>query len=184
MLRISVLVTLLSIVANAAPAQPHQSYAGLQNRAIKALSDEQLNDLKDGRGMGLALAAELNGYPGPLHVLELAEQIDLTRGQRARVQDLFAAMKAEAVVLGARLIAQETDLDRQFATRSITPASLSVATAEIAATQGALRETHLKYHLATVAVLSPEQVRRYAELRGYSGVGLHHPPSGQHRRAH
>ena len=182
MLRIAGLTVLLTFIAIPATAQSHQPYAALQNRAIKALSDEQLNDLKQGRGMGLALAAELNGYPGPMHVLELAERINLTSDQRARVQDLFAAMKAEAIALGAKLIAQETDLDRQFATRSVTTTSLAAATAAIAATQGALRETHLKYHLATVAILSPDQVRRYTELRGYSTGG--HPPGGHHRRAH
>ena len=57
-------------------------YAGMQARPIKALSDQQIADLKAGRGMGLALAAELNGYPGPLHVLELADKLDLSAEQR------------------------------------------------------------------------------------------------------
>jgi hypothetical protein len=41
------------------------SLGGMQSRPIKALSDQQVSDLRAGRGMGLALAAELNGYPGP-----------------------------------------------------------------------------------------------------------------------
>ena len=41
--------------------QPAQPYAGMQTRQIKALSAEQIADLKAGRGMGLAMAAELNG---------------------------------------------------------------------------------------------------------------------------
>ena len=64
-------------------------YAGMQTRPIKALSDQQIADLKAGRGMGLALAAELNGYPGPLHVLELADKLDLSAEQRSSVQRLF-----------------------------------------------------------------------------------------------
>ena len=71
---------------------------------VKALSEQQTADLRAGRGMGLALAAELNGYPGPLHVLELADQLDLTADQRSKVQQLFDAMKAEAMPLGSRLI--------------------------------------------------------------------------------
>jgi hypothetical protein len=43
----------------------HAPYAGMQTRPVKALTEQQLADLKAGRGMGLALAAELNGYPGP-----------------------------------------------------------------------------------------------------------------------
>jgi hypothetical protein len=78
-------------------------------------------------------------------------------------------MKAEALPLGAKLLEQEADLDKQFATHTVTPDSLKASTAAVAATQGALRETHLKYHLSMVAVLSPGQAQRYAELRGYGG---------------
>jgi hypothetical protein len=51
---------------------PLSPYAGQQTRAIKALSPEDLAGLLNGEGMGMAKAAELNGYPGPVHVLELA----------------------------------------------------------------------------------------------------------------
>jgi hypothetical protein len=152
-------------------------YAGMQERTIKALSDQQIADLQAGRGMGLALAAELNGYPGPAHVLELADRLDLTPDQRSRVQGLFDAMKAEALPLGSKLIGQEAALDRQFAMHTVTPESLKTATAEVAGTQGALRETHLKYHLSTVAILTQDQMQRYAELRGY---GSNHPMMHHH----
>ena len=95
--------------------------------------------------MGLALAAELNGYPGPAHVLELAGKLGLSPEQQSEVQRLFDAMKAEAMPLGTRLIEQEADLDRQFASRRVTPESLKESTAAVAATQGSLRETHLKW---------------------------------------
>ena len=48
--------------------------------------------------------------------------------------------------------------------------TVAAATAEIGATQGLLRAAHLKYHLATLQALQPEQVQRYAELRGYTNV--------------
>jgi Spy/CpxP family protein refolding chaperone len=156
-----------SVIAAAAIAQT--PYAGMQNRPIKALSDQDIADLKAGRGMGLALAAELNGYPGPSHVLELADKLDLSADQRGRVKQLFESMKAEAVPVGIKLIDQETELDRLFASRAIQPESLKVTTAAIAATQGQLRETHLKYHLSTVALLTPSQIQRYGEIRGYGG---------------
>lgn len=44
-----------------------------------------------------ALAAELNGFPGPSHVLGLADKLDLTFDQRASINTLFDLMKAEAV---------------------------------------------------------------------------------------
>jgi Spy/CpxP family protein refolding chaperone len=129
--------------------------------------------------MGLALAAELNGYPGPLHVLEFANDLDLTSQQRAKVQELFAAMKAEALSLGERLIAQEAQLDKAFASKTITAATLAASTEAIGATHAALRQAHLKYHLFTTDVLTPAQVQRYAELRGYRGRVEH--THGPHR---
>jgi hypothetical protein len=142
-------------------------YAGMQVRPIKALSDGQVADLKAGRGMGLALPAELNGYPGPSHVLELADKLNLTTEQKDRVQRLFDSMKAEAVPLGEKLLAQETALDQQFAGHSITLASLKDATVAIGRTQAELRNTHLKYHLQTVQILSADQMQHYSMLRGY-----------------
>jgi hypothetical protein len=167
-----------ALASVAALAQAQQPYAGLEARAIKALSEQQIADLRAGRGMGLALAAELNGYPGPMHVLELGNSLGLSEEQRGKLEELLAAMKAEAIPLGERLIAQEVDLDRQFAEKTITEASLAAATDAIGATQAALRRTHLKYHLLTRDVLTPAQVGRYAELRGYK-VGMQHPHGRQ-----
>ncbi len=79
------------------------------------------------------------------------------------------------------MIAQETELDRQFASKSVTLASLQAATADIGVTQGTLRGAHLRYHLSTLEVLTPEQVRLYGELRGYGKSGGHgHGTKGHH----
>jgi len=177
---IIVLSTALSIAAGSSFAQSPQPYAGMQARPLKALSGEELADLRNGRGMGLALAGELNGYPGPKHVLELAKELNLTEAQRARTQQLFDDMKAEAVPLGQQLIAAEAGLERQFSGRTITPVSLTAATTAIGATWGTLRATHLKYHLAMMDVLTPDQVRRYGELRGYGTAGSAGHSSGMH----
>src|SRR3954447_3204262 len=139
-------------------AQSQQPYAGLQSRPLKALSEAQIADLRAGRGMTLALAAELNGYPGPLHVVELADALALTPDQRARMQALYETMKAEAVPLGERLIAQEAELDRQFASRAMTQPTLIAATAQIGETQATLRATHLRFHLLTVEILTADQM--------------------------
>ncbi len=164
-------VLALALAAGQGVAQtPAQPYAGMQTRDIKSLSPEQISDLAAGRGMGLALAAELNGYPGPAHVLDLADKLRLTDEQRTKVNQLFESMKSEAVPVGQKLVTAERNLNREFAERTITPERLKAATAAIGAIRGELRNTHLKYHLATAALLSPDQIRRYAELRGYTAV--------------
>jgi Spy/CpxP family protein refolding chaperone len=145
----------------------HAPYAGLQQRDIKALSEQQIADLRAGRGMSLALPAELNGYPGPAHALELADPLRLSPEQRAKTQALFDTMQQEARTLGEQVIAAERALDRLFKDRRVAPESLAAATSRAAAAHGQLRESHLRYHLAMMDVLTPEQVTQYNRLRGY-----------------
>lgn len=166
--------------AQSRQAQTHQPYAGMEAREIKALSPQQIADLKAGRGMGLALPAELNGYPGPAHVLELAAPLGLSDEQRTRVAQLFDAMKAEAVPLGEELIAREAALDRLFADRKATVESIAAATLAIGETEARLRTAHLRYHLSTLELLAPAQVERYAELRGYAAGAPRLAPHQHH----
>src|SRR5882672_5383395 len=160
-------IAALALIVLPGVALAEGPYAGMEQRPVKALSQQQVADLKAGRGMGLALPAELNGYPGPSHVLEHADALGLSIAQREKTMALFAAMKAEAIPVGEQLLAEETRLDRLFAERAVTPASLSAITTEIGATQARLRETHLKYHLAMMTVLSAAQIETYRTLRGY-----------------
>jgi Spy/CpxP family protein refolding chaperone len=176
MIRLAVMIAIaLALSPAASLAQSRSPYAGFETRAIKALSDQQIGDLRAGLGMSLALAAELNGYPGPRHTSELAQELNLTEAQRTKTEELFAAMTAESIPIGEKLIAQEAELDRQFAGKTVTPESLVAATQAIGATQAALRVAHLKYHLLTLEVLTRAQVGRYVELRGYAGPREHDP---------
>ena len=179
-MRRTIAALILLVPAGFALAQSHQPYAGMEQRSVKSLSQQQIGDLRAGRGMGLALPAELNGYPGPVHVLEHADALGLTSQQQERTRALIDAMKADAIPVGERLIEQETKLDRLFANREITPAGLTAATADIGATQATLREAHLKYHLAMKDVLTPEQVAEYGRLRGYTFSG----PMQHHKQRH
>jgi len=143
------------------------SYAGMQTRMIKALSAQQIADLRDGKGMSLALPAELNGYPGPSHVMEMAEALELSKDQLLQTERLFREMQTEAKAMGEQVIATEAELDRMFKEKKATLAAVQDATARAAQVQGRLRLVHLKYHLAMVEVLSSSQVARYNQLRGY-----------------
>lgn len=170
----TIAVLLLLVTASAAALAQHDGhratapYAGQDARDIKSLSAEDIAELRRGGGWGLAKAAELNGMPGPAHLLELRDQIGLTPDQASAIQAIFDKMRADAVREGERLIALERALDEQFRNRAVTDQSLRQILTEIEESRQALRYIHLSAHLATPRVLTQEQVRRYNALRGYA----------------
>jgi Spy/CpxP family protein refolding chaperone len=171
-IKLLVLLLALSVVAFAQEekeASKHGGYTGDVRREIKSLSAEEVEGLLNGHGMGLAKAAELNHYPGPRHVLELAAELRLTPAQRKQTQSAFERMRGEAVRLGRRIVERERELDAMFAKGEIDASRLHAATDGIARLQGELRAAHLAAHLEMRRLLSPQQIAKYDELRGYAG---------------
>jgi Spy/CpxP family protein refolding chaperone len=170
---------LASAVSIAAAASTESPYVGEEQRAIKALSPQQIDDYLQGRGLGYAKAAELNHYPGPRHVLDLAAELGLTPDQVSRSHAIFAAMQAQAAALGRQFVEREQALDRAFADGAIDADSLRALVSELGTLQAQIRYTHLVAHLEQKAVLSEHQVLLYDRLRGY-GAGQGH----QHEFTH
>jgi len=144
------------------------SYAGEESREIKALSAEEQRGWREGSGAGLARAAELNGHPGPMHVLEHAEALRLSASQKKETEALMARHKEEVRRLGAELVEAERELDQLFRTRRATAASIRNLTDRIGSLQARIRASHLITHLQQTAMLQPEQVAAYDRLRGYT----------------
>lgn len=163
-----------------ATASAPSPYAGLTDRPIRALSEAQRDDLLAGRGMGLALAAELNGWPGPAHILELSPRLGLTPTQYEATASLFARMQAEAQALGREVVAEERALDEAFRTRRIDADRLEAHTRRLGELYGALRNVHLRAHLEQASILSAEQIAAYDRLRGYGGHGPAHGGARHH----
>ena len=167
-MKLGMLAVALGLCAAPAFAQIGPSpYAGQDARNIKALSDEDITSLLKGEGIGMAKAAELNGYPGPAHVLALAAQLKLSKVQRRDVQTIFDRMRTRAVALGTEIVKRERTLDQYFLRREATIPDVAAVTAKIASLQGQLRSVHLAAHIETRPLLNPEQLARYRELRGY-----------------
>jgi len=160
-----VLCLLLSWAIDA-PAQ--SPYAGEEQRHIKALSPERIEGLEAGSGLGYARAAELNGYPGPKHVLELADDLDLDADQLRRSEALFESMRDRAGELGRDLIAVEAELEVAFAEETITRERLVELVSRSARIDSQLRLVHLQAHLEQAELLENEQVDEYMRLRGYA----------------
>ena len=168
---------LLLLLALAMPAiaqeHAHSPYVGEQERTIASLSDQEITAYRTGRGMGLAKAAELNHYPGPRHVLDLAEELELTDAQRAEVRAAREAMRSKAIPLGKQIVAKEAALDALFADGQATPDTVRALLHEIAVLKADLRFAHLNAHLTMQDALTEQQIRRYDVLRGYASEAEH-----------
>ncbi len=149
-------------------------YAGQQTRDIKALSDEKIAGLRAGAGLGYAKSAELNGWPGPLHVLELRDELKLTASQEKKMQDLRQAMLEQAVPLGNELIAAEQELESVFRSQQPTADRVEEATRRVALIEARLRAVHLATHLESGPLLNGEQKKIYVSARGYGGGNHSH----------
>ncbi len=172
---------ILGFAVHASKAQrSHVSkYAGQAKLAIKSLSPDDIAELRRGGGWGLAKAAELNGVPGPAHLLKMKDQIPLADAQVSAITAIYQAMKSQAITRGERLITLEGELERHFRNRTITGSILRASLAAIAEARKELRYIHLATHLQTPEILSMDQIERYNALRGYSNpVPCANPPKG------
>ncbi len=175
-------LALLAAIAACAPAATPaaSSHAAITDREIKALSADEIAGYRAGAGMGFALAAELNGFPGPMHVLELAAELELSAEQRTAVQASRARMQEDASTVGAALVERERQLDRLFASANATEPEVRRLTGEIAEQRGRIRHAHLRAHLETTEILTRHQIDRYMQLRGY-GTDAHTGHHDHHR---
>ena len=172
-------IAIFASLAGYAQAQ-HADYAGQQSREIKALSADEMKQYLAGGGMGFARSAELNRYPGPMHVLELGEQLALTPEQRTATEKLMAAHKADARAIGAKFVDAERVLDRLFAGGSASESAVAAQVRAVAALQGEYRLSHLDTHRRMHALLMQEQIHQYVKLRGYAADNADHNKAKPH----
>lgn len=164
------LVTLLVLNQNAnAQHEEHTSaYTGQEKRAIKSLSQDDITELSEGKGWGFAKPAELNGFPGPSHVLEMKEELELSMEQINEIQTVFESMNAKARDLGEKFVETEKALDEAFQNGELDSDKLISLVSISATARGNLRFVHLNAHLKMMDILSDSQVEKYNQLRGYS----------------
>lgn len=145
--------------------------------SLKTLPPDEQAALAEGAGAGMAKPAELNGYPGPRHVLELAEDLKLTAEQRRATEAVFRAMQTNAAAKGGEVLRLEAELDRLYAERRAEPETVAALVREIANLRGELRLIHLAAHFDMAKLLTAEQTQAYMRLRGHAagpGEGRRH----------
>lgn len=155
-------------------------YATQLDSPVRGLSAQEVDELRAGMGMGFARMAELNNYPGPRHLLDLQQELTLSPEQVTAIDAIFTEMQTQAQALGAQILTQEAQLSAAFAGAEIAEEALQTQVMALADLYGQLRLVHLRAHLQVTPLLTPEQIQRYNELRGYAGDGEHAPMHQMH----
>jgi Spy/CpxP family protein refolding chaperone len=145
------------------------------------MSEELIQTYRTGGGGGVALLAELNGYPGPRHILDLADDLELTSEQLEQIQALIDVIQPEAIQIGEAILAGEAALEEAFRQQTIDERSLEARLTNLGTLQAELRFIHLRTHLATVEILTPDQIERYNIVRGYAAENSSQGQHGNHR---
>ena len=139
--------------------------AAAPHRGVQAAMDEMDRVIGTGLGAGLAFAADQNGFPGPLHVLELADRLRLTAEQTRRMEALQTAMLAASRPASRLLLDAEARLRRLFADGVADEARVRSAVAEVERARTEVRLVHLLTHLQVRPELTDEQRRLYQQAR-------------------
>ena len=163
-------------------AQEPSSDSGAPEITINSLTERDLQGLQNGRGMGMGRVAELNGYPGPRHVLELANELELSHEQIEATQLIFAEMRIAAVATGAEIIEAESRLDQLFAAHEADPASVQTALTQIGVMRARLRFVHIEAHMKMRELLTNEQIDAYDLHRADTPGQMQGHGNGQHRQ--
>lgn len=174
-------------IAQPAPAEPAKPRAEDATRTrlakmnVKAITPEELEGFLYGKSMEQARAADLNRFPSPEHVVELADKLGLSKQQRERTQQVLDESQAQAARLGYMLVDKEKELDRLFATGLVTREKLFALLHEIAHMRADIRGQHLEANMAQRLILTPPQLERYMQLRGLAPSPLAGSPvTGAH----
>ncbi len=163
-------ISLLALTATGALAQHDHTaspYAHTQSAEVATLTPDEVRELRNGEGMGLARAAELNSFPGPRHLLDFKADLNLTREQIVRIEAIHAKMKTRAIAKGEAILQAESHLANLFAAGRPTEAETNRMTEHLGIMRGQLRAIHLLAHIESTRELTAEQIERYDRLRGY-----------------
>jgi Spy/CpxP family protein refolding chaperone len=132
--------------------------------------------LERGSGAGMGSYADLNGYPGPKHILEMRDTLQLTDNQEKDIEAIFDEMSGNARAKGEQVIAREEELHARFKNSAAMEPEIRRLAGEIGRLRGELRAVHLTAHIQARRVLTKEQIALYNTLRH----GTAHHASGAH----
>ena len=174
----------ISLVVSPAAAQEHgdsgdgmggkhqmhgQAEGGMQGMGggmLGGVSKQEKEALLKGAGLGAGMIAMTNGYPGPKHVLEMGDELELTAAQRESLGKIYGNVKARSVELGTELVEKDEELTALFASGSVSTGEVEKLSREIGELQGRVRAEHLNAHVETFDALTPAQRETLSSMQG------------------
>ncbi len=144
-----------------------QAEGGMQGMGgmLSGVSEQEKEMLLKGGGLGAGMIAMMNGYPGPKHVLEMGDELELTAAQRESIGTIYGKVKAESVKLGTELVEKDEELAALFTSGSVSTKDVEKRSREIGELQGRLRAAHLNAHVQTHAELTPAQLAKLPTMQ-------------------
>lgn len=121
--------------------------------------------LENGSGAGMAAYADPADFPGPRHILDLADTLALTENQIKQIEAISDDMGAQARALGIRIIEQEELLESLFRNGNAGEEETRNIATSIGTLRGRLRAVYLTAHIEARDVLTAGQRQLYTELR-------------------
>lgn len=139
---ITVFMIATIVIAQDSTATP-SGYETLLYTEIRGISEDDIEGYRTGAGLGFALPAELNGYPGPRHTLDFSTELELDDGQLDKIQGLYDDMLPQAIELGEQILQAEAELELAFREETVSLESLETQLDIIASLRADLRYVHL-----------------------------------------
>ncbi len=161
--------------------QGMQQGGGMGGGMLGGMTDAEKEAIRAGQGLGAGRLAMQAGYPGPRHILEMGDELELTAAQKERIGTIFGEAKASFAKMGAELVEKEEALEAMFAAGDVDVGDMTKLAAEIGELTGELRAGHLAAHVRTREALTAAQLEKLAAMRGEHG-GMGQGMGGQHRQ--
>jgi Spy/CpxP family protein refolding chaperone len=132
---------------------------------ILSLSYQEYTAYQDGEEMGMARPAVLNNYPRPAQVLSLQKELKLTTDQKNQLAAADEAILFKAKEMGRFILQHEKMLNELFSTGKANEGSVIYYCNQIGLYQGELRNAHLQACLKAKRILTPDQLKKYSQLK-------------------
>jgi Spy/CpxP family protein refolding chaperone len=122
------------------------------------------DQLLNGDPAGQTMSADSNGFPSPQKILLLKDQLNLTKDQVKKIDEMLKNLPVSATVKGQEIVEAEEELSKIFVTGNVNEKTLRTKLERLGKLRAELRFIHLQAYLKAKQVLSANQWERVKGL--------------------